>query len=252
MEAIQEGKLCSDIWSLSLTLSQGMDDGSSHGTRTYELSVGDGAVKAQCFGTEWQRGEGSDSWSGASFCFVKGRANEAEGDLYEFIGEFKDAIHDEDYAFGISLNDESLARVPADEPGDSEGERCAKSLVRRFIGDLQEMQDTLFGDDSGLENVWDEICVQKQVEESYGWEVYEITVRALIGGSVEEMPHEQKVVLWLLTPEGESWKDENESDDEKPSPDAGDIENYLFDRLMSIASDYVNDRIIQYRDRPRD
>lgn len=250
--AIQDGKICEGTWTLRLTLSQGMDDGSSRGTRTLELSVGEGVVNAQCFGTEWQRGIGSDSWTGANFCFSKSQANEREGDFYNFVDEFKDAIRDQNYFASVSLDDESIGCLPKAEPKDGLGDLLAKAVIRRLVEELQSMEETLSGDDSILENVWDEICTQKQIEESFCWEAYETTVRTLIAGAVEDLLPEERVKLWLLTEPGEDWEADKESPNETPAPCDADVANFLFDRLMSLASDYLNQRIIRYRDRPTD
>lgn len=41
-------------------------------------------------------------------------------------------------------------------------------LTRRLIKQLQKMTDALHsGDGSGLQNAWDEICVQVQYEQSF-------------------------------------------------------------------------------------
>ena len=45
----------------------------------------------------------------------------------------------------------------------------AKQVARKAISDLHKFDDTLSGDDSGLKNVWDEICVQVQGEQSSHW-----------------------------------------------------------------------------------
>ena len=48
----------------------------------------------------------------------------------------------------------------------------AKQLTRKVISNLQQLDSTLSGDDSGLINVWDEICVQVQDEQSWYWDSY--------------------------------------------------------------------------------
>ena len=46
----------------------------------------------------------------------------------------------------------------------------ASRIARKAIHDLQQMTVTMSGDDSGLKNTWDEICVQIQQEESFFWD----------------------------------------------------------------------------------
>lgn len=53
-------------------------------------------------------------------------------------------------------------------------EELRKKIVRKAIRELQkEKKSLLSGDDSGLLNVWDEICVQVQYEYSFYWDIYE-------------------------------------------------------------------------------
>ena len=45
------------------------------------------------------------------------------------------------------------------------GDRALDLAVRRTVRELQALRDTVLpGDDSGLANAWDEICVQVQSE----------------------------------------------------------------------------------------
>ena len=59
-------------------------------------------------------------------------------------------------------------------------ESVCQHVSDKTIRALQGMTDAnmlLSGDDSGLINVWEEICVQLQNEESFYWDTYvEITV----------------------------------------------------------------------------
>jgi hypothetical protein len=65
-------------------------------------------------------------------------------------------------------------------------EEICQRLTRKMIDRLQEMKDGLqSGDGSGLENTWDEICVQIQYEQSIYWDAYDSTVRQMVEAVVE-------------------------------------------------------------------
>ena len=51
-------------------------------------------------------------------------------------------------------------------------------IAKKTILALQKIENTLSGDDSGLKNTWDEICVQIQYEESLFWSAYDETVQS--------------------------------------------------------------------------
>lgn len=50
------------------------------------------------------------------------------------------------------LSESAIVRVVADQ--------AAKRVTRKTITALQQVTDTLSGDDSELETAWDEICAQ--------------------------------------------------------------------------------------------
>lgn len=108
----------------------------------------------------------------------------------------------------------------------------------------------LSGEGTGLENVWDEICVQMQSEESCAWEAYDATINALVAGCVEDLSGFEREALWLQTRQGEDWEFEN--DDERSSYPVcnDDIETYLRQSVLNAANDWSNSRIRAFIDRP--
>jgi hypothetical protein len=59
-------------------------------------------------------------------------------------------------------------------------EAC-KKISANIIKYLRKMTDGLqSGDDSGLKTIWDELCVQAQVEYSVMWDAYEETMLRMI------------------------------------------------------------------------
>jgi hypothetical protein len=90
--------------------------------------------------------------------------------------------------------------------------------------DLREITDTLSGPDSGLTNAWEEICVQRQDEESYFWEEYEMTVFQCIGWRLRDLPRDLKIQLWFEA-------------DESGADDAGEYDEDVL--IAHVADNYV-------------
>ena len=94
-----------------------------------------------------------------------------------------------------------------------------KRITRKTIRDLQKMgEEFMSSGDSGLENVWDEICVQVQYERSFDWEAYDETVRQFVVLYVRELEYYEKRALWIQT---ESAQDLKYEDDEEQDKDSG-------------------------------
>src|SRR5687768_8240623 len=91
-----------------------------------------------------------------------------------------------------------------------------EQICRRAIRLLQKMDCKLSGDDSELQNLWEEICVQVQFEQSVCWEVYLETIQACVQNDVEELPNYVRVAIWLQTDAGWDWSYDNP--DEKDCP----------------------------------
>lgn len=130
-------------------------------------------------------------------------------------------------------------------------EHVSRRLCQRAIEELQGMTEGLgSGDDSGLESVWDEICVQMQYEQSVMWEVYVETMEGLLFGLVEELPTHEQEALWLVTDPGEEWDCEDE-DQREPYPVLHDdmVRHLLNEHLLPEAGRWSNDRISAYLER---
>lgn len=111
-------------------------------------------------------------------------------------------------------------------------ELCLK-IQRKVIKGLQVMDYAcLSGDDSILENTWDEICVQVQYQESYAWSTYQLTVDSFIEAFVDELKAYEKEAIWYQTDESIDWSCELDEEREDYPVFEGDIVKF-------IASDYV-------------
>jgi hypothetical protein len=62
-------------------------------------------------------------------------------------------------------------------------------VIQNLIG-LDDKNMLMSGEDSGLQNVWEEICVQKQVDYSMYWDAYENTIENCIKTSLSKQPQE--------------------------------------------------------------
>lgn len=130
-------------------------------------------------------------------------------------------------------------------------EALRRRLVRGCIRDLQRLQDEYLrlGDDSGLRNVWDEICVQQQLDHSFSWRAYLATIDVFIDDRVEDLKPYELDALWLLTREGDDWDNQLEEDRSSYPVFRSDITAYLQGEVLSQAVNWNNERITRYRER---
>ena len=124
-------------------------------------------------------------------------------------------------------------------------------LIKESIAALEQMDanEMLSGDDSGLKNVWEEICVQVQGEESVFWDAYVETIESLLSGSVELLDRDECLALWANTDEGWEYVFDHHADEDGVAdvPVSGDeIVNKLKDELLSAAANYSNSRISKF------
>jgi len=130
----------------------------------------------------------------------------------------------------------------------------ASALQNRILGacvrDLQRMREHLLsGDDAGLANTWDEICVQEQRERSFAWKAYEETMDALIECHVSKLRPYELDALWLVTPQGDDWACEPDDARDGYPVAQQDVADYLAGELLTAASNWSNARISRYLDR---
>ncbi len=130
--------------------------------------------------------------------------------------------------------------------------RIAQSIVRETIDRLKAMTDCrMSGDDSGLANVWEEVCVQVQGEQSIFWGVYLATIDALLAPAVQAMDPVVRHALWLKTEGGQDWKFDHDDEDDvgPPTFNTDDIIEYLNERVLTAAGNFENSAIRRHRER---
>ena len=136
--------------------------------------------------------------------------------------------------------------------------RACNTLSRKVIRSLRKMTDCMqSGDDTFLKNIWDEICVQVQGEESVMWEDYMDIIESLILGEVAGLDAATEQAIWLQTEEGIDWSLDTEnrevSEDQKVPIFCEDIAHYILkDFVLSDAANFTNKRIEKYLEREFD
>lgn len=125
-------------------------------------------------------------------------------------------------------------------------EAATTRISRRVIRDLQKMRELQSGDDSILENVWDEICVQIQGEYSVLWPFYDETVRTLVRSHVNQASDAEVHAIWLQTDEGTDWLWDTDCMDEEIPCCEDDVMEYIMERVYSAAVNWSNRRITAY------
>lgn len=134
--------------------------------------------------------------------------------------------------------------------------QLSDKLIKDAIQSLEAMdsQEMLSGD-SGLKNVWEEICVQVQDEQSFFWETYVETIESLLAGYVEMLDANARLALWTLTESGQDYIDDCQTDDEAGLDipvDADEIVSMLKDGLLSAAANHESRSISRFLQRHED
>lgn len=134
--------------------------------------------------------------------------------------------------------------------------QLSDKLVKDAIRSLKEMdsQEMLSGD-SGLKNVWEEVCVQVQDEQSFFWEAYEETIEGLLTGCVEALDNTARLALWATTDTGRDHIDDHQADDEGALDipmDVHEIVAMLKDNLLSAAANHESPSISRFLRRHED
>src|SRR5262245_17782809 len=120
-------------------------------------------------------------------------------------------------------------------------------ICRGVIHALQRMTDGMqSGDDTPLKNIWDEVCVQVQLQQSFFWDLYLDTIRLVIRPAVQTLDVSRKQAIWLQTSYGIDWVIENDGPEVPPFCE-DDIDDYILnDFVLSKAADWRNKRIEEY------
>jgi hypothetical protein len=130
-----------------------------------------------------------------------------------------------------------------------ECKRIARKVVRALQGMTQGMQS---GDDSGLANLWDEVCVQIQDQQSIMWEYYVELMQDMIKEQARMLSAELTKAIWLQTDNGMDWDFDEEDSAEIEYSDEDIVDYILSDFVLKLAADWNNRRIEKYMEREFD
>lgn len=132
-------------------------------------------------------------------------------------------------------------------------EEIAARISQKVVPALKGMKSILSGDDSGLENVWEEICVQVQLERAAFWEAYEGVLEGLLAEQVNRLKPHELVALWFQTDEGVDWLAPDrvvsveDVDSKKPPVLIEDVAKHIANtQLYEIADKFTNHNIKTY------
>lgn len=136
---------------------------------------------------------------------------------------------------------------------------AADLVAADAVAALKSSTATLSGDDSGLDNTWDEICVQVQGEESFYWDAYLYAMRDAVLSALMKLEKRDQAALWLQTENGWNWHlDFVHEDEGSPPSECGgvvpsvpvsdeEIAEYIIqERLLAMAEDYTNEHITAF------
>lgn len=118
--------------------------------------------------------------------------------------------------------------------------------VRRQLQRMTEGRQS--GDASPLKDLWEEICVQVQGEESVLWDSYRDLVQDFTARELRNLRTFELEAVWLQTDAGWDWFHEDGNDDRRAACEADEVAADLVDRLLEVAANWSNARIRMYLD----
>lgn len=135
-------------------------------------------------------------------------------------------------------------------------EQLAGKLIQDAIEALQKMDSAeMLSGDSGLKNVWEEICVQVQGEQSFFWDTYVETIEGLLEGYAELLNPDARIALWAVTDQGWDYIADHHADDQGAAQapvEMDAIVDMLKDKVLAAAADFSNQRVERFLARHED
>lgn len=127
--------------------------------------------------------------------------------------------------------------------------RLAATTVKEVIDKLKGMAAKLSGD-SGLTNVWEEICAQVQGEASAYWAAYQDAIEGLLHTCLESLDRDAQLALWAVTDVGWDYIYDHHADPDGSASVAlntGDIVSMLASDVLSAAADYESPSLYRFK-----
>lgn len=140
-------------------------------------------------------------------------------------------------------------------------DEIAERISKRVVASLKKAKETLSGDDSDLKNVWEELCAQVQLDQSYFWDAYDEMVKSLVVPYVEKLKEHELLALWFQTDEGIDWSSPNRIISADDYPDGYDeyeeppatvdsvVEYIVAENIYEKAGEYSNRNIQAWLER---
>jgi len=112
-------------------------------------------------------------------------------------------------------------------------------IANRIVKWLQRLKGSclLSGDESGLENTWDEICVQVQDETWMSWDIHKYTIRSRLVDEIESEPLAARNLLSYMS---------EDYDNCEPGYNPESAIKLVYKKLMAMADNQSNKRIKHY------
>jgi hypothetical protein len=178
---------------------------------------------------------------GSSSNFLDGRLAAKISDYLDYIpntAELKNPKKHKEY------KDNIISKIAS-----AECERVCSLTIK----DLEGMTDGLqSSEDSGLINIWDEVCVQVQYDQSMFWDAYIEVISGIIAKHLKAVPECVKEAIWLQTEAGRDWAWDNDDSDEPEDIciDEDEAVDYiLHEYVLTEAGGWSNKAISDYLDR---
>lgn len=131
-------------------------------------------------------------------------------------------------------------------------QEVGKNIVNQTIEFLKKQKNLTSGDDTCLENNWEEYCMQVQYEESIAWDAYMAHIEALFERYFSELSKAEQLTLWLESEDGRDWYYDNEKNDDFKYEQAPvwfeDCVKDLMSKLNEMAINYESENITNYID----
>jgi|GEM_PF-1565541 len=141
--------------------------------------------------------------------------------------------------------------------------RAEKYIVRHWASRLEKLvvaqtkrqlkkfgkSNTLSGDASNLRNIWDEICFQQQVEESFYWSAYQDLIDQTLLNQLQHLDQASLLALWAQTDSGFDWFFDHHADEdghEHAYVDYEAVVHQLRRQLLQNATDENNSVVNEY------
>jgi len=126
-------------------------------------------------------------------------------------------------------------------------EAVCKRIARQTRMALTKIAGSgLSGDDSPLDNIWDEICAQCQHENSIFWSHYEDMIRSFVTKFVQKLPRIEVEAVYVQTDDACDLTDKEAEQKHIPINESSVVDFIIQQHVYPLAGDWSNKRIRKY------